>query len=187
MKIITGKYKNRAVPTVKSSDYRPSTGKLKEAIFSILSSGEFAIDQPLIGTHVLDLFSGTGALAFESLSRGAKFATLVDINPEHLKMAENFAQKIGARNDAEFICTRASLIGPAKRQYDLVFIDPPYFKKLLLPAVSALVKNNYLKPETIVVIEVEKEYRESELGDYLSIVKDKAYGNTRLIIAKSLA
>jgi 16S rRNA (guanine966-N2)-methyltransferase len=91
MKIIAGKHKNRIIPTIKTADYRPTTTKFREALFSIMASGEFFDLQPIVDAKILDLFAGTGILSFESLSRGAKNVTFVDNNPNHLKIFNNLS------------------------------------------------------------------------------------------------
>lgn len=116
LKIISGKYRNQIIPTAKNIKYRPSTGKLKEAIFSILTSGEFTGNKLFNeNTHILDLFAGSGSLAFESLSRGAGFATLIDIDTSSLKIAEGFAKSLNIENNVNFVNINALNLPKATR------------------------------------------------------------------------
>ena len=116
MRIIAGKHKNRVIPTLKNSDYRPSTAKFREALFSILSSGEFADVRLIQGAQVLDLFAGTGSLSFEALSRGASSITLVDNCREHLDLALDFARKIGELDNISVLITDATFLSKAPRK-----------------------------------------------------------------------
>ncbi|MEY4463067.1 MAG: hypothetical protein RLZZ81_38 [Pseudomonadota bacterium] len=116
LKIISGKYRNHIIPTAKNIKYRPSTGKLKEAIFSILTSGEFTGNKLFNeNTHILDLFAGSGSLAFESLSRGAGFATLIDIDTSSLKIAEEFAKSLNISDQVNFVNINALNLPKATR------------------------------------------------------------------------
>lgn len=124
MKIIAGKHKNRVIPVLKGSNYRPSTGKIREAIFSILTSGKFAEQQIFNNnTIALDLFAGTGSLAFEALSRGVGEVTLVEINANHLRLAREFAISIGEEENSNFLNISATNLPKATKKFDLIFID----------------------------------------------------------------
>ncbi|ADE30075.1 RsmD family RNA methyltransferase [Rickettsia prowazekii] len=229
LKIISGKYKNQIIPTAQNIKYRPSTGKLKEAIFSILTSGEF-IGNKLFNenTQILDLFAGSGSLAFESLSRGAGFATLIDIDTYSLKIAAGFAKSLNIENNVhfininalnlqkttrylskqtdrnEFITTAESYIGiskhkstnityklPLKEQFcnmsnkvfDLVFIDPPYNKDIVPKVMKLLIKNNWLKNGTIIVIEMSKT-DDYDLDKNIEIIRAKLYGQSKLLVLR---
>lgn len=182
MRIIAGIYKNRVLPYVKKASYKPTTTKVREAIFSILSSGEYQEREVINGSKVLDLFAGTGIFAFEALSRGAASATLVDINQKHLANAEQFAGKIGASEDVRLIRMDASLpLRDLKEQYDLVFLDPPYDKKLLKPCLSNLKNYNCLSDKAILCLEMSKR-EEVHAPEGFEIKTKKLYGNSRLII-----
>ena len=183
MRIIAGKHKNRVVPTLKNSDYRPSTAKFREALFSILSSGEFADIRLIHGAQVLDLFAGTGSLSFEALSRGASSITLVDNCREHLDLALDFARKIGELDNISVLVTDATFLSKPPRKYNLVFMDPPYHNKFIIKSLICLVKNDWLTNGAIIAVEMNK--RENiELIDEVSLVKEKVYGNNKLLVLK---
>lgn len=187
MKIISGKYKNRTIPTDKKADYRPTTSKFREALFSILSSGEFEADEPVVNADILEAFSGTGILSFEALSRGAKSITLIDNNNEYLKKAEAFAEKIGATDDIRTICCDALRIGKPNKQYDIIFLDPPYYKKLADKFLPLLVKFNWIKKDGLIAIEMDKREKLVLPNDIpLELIKEKIYGKNKLLIYKYL-
>lgn len=178
MRIIAGKFKGMNIPTIKGADYRPSTGKLKEAIFSILCSAD-AIE----GAYVLDLFSGTGSLAFESLSRGAAFVTCVDRESSHIKSIKSFAEKIGEVNNLSTLVVDAANLPKAKIQYDIVFIDPPYFKSLANKSLISLDKNGWLKIGATIILELGRK-EDIEIPESYEIIDDRIYGNSKLVILK---
>lgn len=185
MKIISGKHKNRIIPTSKVSEYRPTTAKLREALFSIIVSGEFFNSKPLDNAQTLDLFAGTGILSFEALSRGAKDATLIDNNLEHLKLIKKFADKIGEKNNIYCQLADASSLPKSNRQYNIVFIDPPYYNNLCVKTLTCLIKNNWLENNAIIAMEMEKAAKlVLEKFPNLHLLKEKVYGNSRLIIVR---
>jgi len=185
MKIIAGKYKGRVVPTVKGSNYRPSTAKFKEALFSILSSGEFAQDNPLLNASVLDLFSGSGSLSFEAVSRGAKTALLVDTNRIHLETAKSFAEKIGESTNIKRLQTNVLHLSYTPFKYNLVFLDPPYYNDMVDKVLRGLIQNNWLAQGAIIAIEMEKA-KTIKGYDSLTVLKEKIYGNSKLLILKHI-
>ena len=182
MRIIAGIYKNRVLPYVKKANYKPTTSKVREAIFSILSSGEYQDKEVLKDKNILDLFAGTGIFAFEALSRGAAHATLVDINQKHLDSAKQFADKIGANSNTRFIRMDASMpLRDLRDKYDLVFLDPPYEKGLLLPCLENLKKHQCLNDGAIICLEMSKREELVDIEGF-TIKTKKLYGNSRLIV-----
>jgi 16S rRNA (guanine966-N2)-methyltransferase len=91
LKITAGKYKNRVISTVKSSNYRPSTSVVRQAIFNTLYSMDINIE----GAYVLDAFCGTGSLGLEALSRNAKNITFIDVEFKNLDTIKKFAESLG--------------------------------------------------------------------------------------------
>ncbi len=184
MKIISGKHRNRLIPTSRKADYRPSTTKFREALFSILSSGEFEEDRPVMGAKVLDLFSGTGSLAFEALSRGAISATLVDNNSEHLKAALAFAELIGEKDNVTTLNMNATNLSDSTYKYDLVFMDPPYYNSYVTKALRSLKVRGWLEEGAIIAIEMSKR-EEFQAPTGFRLVKEKTYSNNKLLILKN--
>ncbi|GAA5252380.1 16S rRNA (guanine(966)-N(2))-methyltransferase RsmD [Candidatus Rickettsia kedanie] len=184
LKIISGKYRNQIIPTAKNIKYRPSTGKLKEAIFSILTSGEFTGNKLFNeNPHILDLFAGSGSLAFESLSRGADFATLIDIDTSSLRIAEEFAKSLNIEDKVNFVNINALNIPQANKAFDLVFIDPPYHKDIVPKVMKLLIKNNWLKDGTIIVIEMAK-LDDYVLDENIEILCERLYGKSKLLVLR---
>lgn len=186
MKIISGKYKNRVIPLNKKADYRPTTSKFREALFSILFSGEFADEQPIIGANILDIFSGSGILSFESLSRGAKSATLIDKNNEYLLQAKRFADKIGEAENLHTICVDALRIKQSHMRYDVIFLDPPYYQKFGDKILPLLIKYDWINDNGLVAIEMDKREnleKQQELASQgLELIREKIYGKNKLLI-----
>jgi 16S rRNA (guanine966-N2)-methyltransferase len=183
MRIIAGKYKNRTIPSLKNSDYRPSTTKFREALFSILSSGDFLDNKPFEDVDVLDLFAGTGSISFEALSRGAKSVTLIDNNKKHLEVAKEFAAIIDEKENISFLLTSAISLPHASRQYSLVFMDPPYYNDYVGKALDSLIKNSWLEKKAIIAVEMEKN-ETLDLPANVSVVKERIYGKNKLLILK---
>ena len=183
MRIIAGKHKNRTIPTLKQLNYRPSTTKFREALFSILSSGEFTDSKPVIGAKVLDLFAGTGGLSFEALSRGANSILLIDNKEEHLKIAKEFAQHIGEEFNCKVLLMNALNLLASKEQYDLVFIDPPYYNNYVTKVLTSLIEKKWLADNAIIATEMFK-HDKCEIPNSLQLIKEKIYGNNKLLILR---
>ncbi|RTK92075.1 MAG: 16S rRNA (guanine(966)-N(2))-methyltransferase RsmD [Rickettsiales bacterium] len=183
MKIIAGKFKNRVIPTLKNSDYRPSTAKFREALFSILSSGQFQDDQLIENSKVLDLFAGTGSLSLEALSRGSQNITLIDNNKEALDLVNQFVQKINCQDNVKTIVVDATNLPRTSQKYSLVFMDPPYHKDYVAKTLASLDKNEWLEVGAVIAIEMSK-YDKINFTDKFELLKEKLYGNNRLLILK---
>lgn len=181
MKIISGKFKGRNIPTIKEAEYRPTFGALKEAIFSIISSFCLESNKNYNDFYVLDLFAGTGALGFEALSRGAGFVTFIDIKRRHLNEARDFADHIGANQQIEFINANSLELSSMKKSYDLIFIDPPYNKNMVSAAILELEKQRCLRDNALLIIETSKR-EDFNYGKNFDLLKSKIYGDSRLSI-----
>ena len=171
------------IPSLKNSGYRPSTGKFKEALFSILNSGAYGEEGGVQNKEILDLFSGTCSLGFEAISRGAKDATFVDINLHGLELAKKFAQKMQIENRVTFIKYDATLLCPAKRQYDIAFIDPPYGEGMVEKSLKALHKYGWLKDNSWVIIEAGVREKIEFPSNYIELDK-RLYGISQMLILR---
>ena len=131
MRVITGTARGRRLQTLEGNDVRPTTDKVKEAVFSSI---QFDIED----RRVLDLFAGSGQLGIEALSRGASHATFIDLNPDAINVikanvkATDFEDKSTIRRSDCF-----SFLASTNEEFDIVFLDPPYREGLLQKTLAA--------------------------------------------------
>ena len=143
MRVIAGEFKGRRLVTVKGLQTRPILDRAKESLFGILA-------EELIGARVLDLFSGAGTIAIESLSRGAEFAVLVDVSRKAREAAWKNITSLDIADRVEFICSDArravnKLISRgATERFQLIFVDPPYFSNNAKPILTAIREGDLL-------------------------------------------
>ncbi len=175
LRIIGGKHRSRLIKTPEEGTV-PTKNRVREACFSALSPY-------LNGAKVLDLFAGSGALGIEALSRGAKEATFVDLNPRACQIVkDNLAalKEAGAVINADYLSALTQLKGA---QFDIVFLDPPYAEKeYYQTAIDYLLREKMVSKASAVVIEYEGELSLDRSGFEFS--KDYRYGYTRLIILR---
>ena len=119
MRVITGTARGRVLRTLEGEDVRPTTDRVKEAVFSII---QFEIE----GRRVLDLFAGSGQLGIEALSRGAASATFVDMSKDSLSAVKYNLEHTKLGDNAKVVQTDAlSFLKLTKDKFDIVFLDPP--------------------------------------------------------------
>jgi len=180
MRIVAGEFKGRRLEGPPGRGTRPTSDKVREALFSIL--GE--ID----GLQVLDLFAGTGALALEALSRGAAGAVLVERDRRVAAVAErNAAAALGeARDRARIVRADALKFGGGEQRFDLVFIDPPYAEADQLgPRLAAMIPD-LLAAGARVVTESDRRSPLELPGSALALESEHRYGDTLLRIFHAL-
>jgi len=156
MRIISGKHRGRKIEMLKEAggDIRPTSEFAREAIFNILNHGKFSDDgNSIAGKDVLDVFCGTGAFGLEALSRGAKSATFIDSSRPSIATARHNAGKMHETENSEFIQTDARKLARARKSYNLIFIDPPYFEKLITPTLLALHSGGWVAQDALIIIE----------------------------------
>lgn len=152
MRIIAGTLKGRALatPGPRSHTVRPTSDKVRGAIFNILG-------QWMDGLSVLDLFAGTGALAWEALSRGAERAVLVDSSAEALALCRKNAEQFKLQAQVEILPVPAvracEKLGKQGRVFELIFADPPYAANAVTGVLAAILENRLLGPKGVLVIE----------------------------------
>lgn len=150
MQVITGSAKGRRLITVEGTELvRPTTQKVKEAIFSAI---QFEIE----GAVVLDLFAGSGQLGIEALSRGADFCTFADNSAVSLKVVRENLRTTGFEDCSEVVNKPfGAFLKLTGRTFDLAFLDPPYNKKLLQKALPDLAEK--MSDRGVIVCEHEKD------------------------------
>jgi 16S rRNA (guanine966-N2)-methyltransferase len=155
MRIISGKHKGRRIelPSDVSDNIRPTSDFAREAIFNILTHGKFGLNgHSFIDKQVLDVFCGTGAFGLEALSRGAASVTFIDQSRESIAIAKHNAVRMKESEQAQFIIADATKLSTAKKQFSLIFLDPPYFSKLIPPTLKSLRAGGWIAPEALIVI-----------------------------------
>ena len=150
MRIIAGSAKGRTFEAPDGRDTRPTLDRVKEAIF-----GSIQFQVP--GATVLDLFSGSGNMGLEALSRGAAEAICVDASPACAALIRKNAEKLGLTEglqvlNADYRAALSAMIAQGK-QVDLAFLDPPYASGFAAEAVKALFENKLLKADGTVIVE----------------------------------
>ena len=175
MRIITGKFKGRALETIRDTSVRPATDRVKGTIFNVLQNR-----LGLHGAAVLDLFAGIGSLGFEALSRGAGLAVFVDGSKKVLDVIEQNAERLGCLDACVIVQTDAlSFVNRTNDSFDLIFADPPYVYKetALLPQV--IFERRLLKKGGFLIMEHPKKTVFPAQPQY-SLAAQKEFGNTRV-------
>jgi 16S rRNA (guanine966-N2)-methyltransferase len=185
MRIVGGKFKGRSLASPAGHGTRPTSDRVRESIFNILTHG---IDGfTLEGARVMDLFAGTGALGLEALSRGARFCQFVDGNAEARGLVARNADSLGVIGQCKIWRRDATKLGPCAPQtpYDLVFADPPYGKELGEKALTSLVDGGWLNDGAVVVLEeAEKAAVKGVAG--LTLLDQRVYGDTRVRFCRAI-
>lgn len=176
MRVITGKARGVSLKTPEGMQTRPTTDRVKEAMFSIIH-----FDVP--GAKVLDLFGGTGQLGIEALSRGAENAVFVDSREESCKLIRENLTRTKLQPQGKVV--RADYLEYTRRcreKFDIILLDPPYAEVFLENALKTIVEIDILQSGGIIVAErpVEKELPFEFAGYTRS--KDYKYGKTLLTL-----
>ena len=176
MRVITGKARGVVLKTPEGMQTRPTTDRVKEALFSIIQ-----FDIP--GCKVLDLFGGTGQLGIEALSRGAKSAVFVDASDAACKLIRENLKRTKLENDAKVV--RSDYMEYLRRcheTFDVIFLDPPYAEVFLENSLNCITEIDILQTNGIIVTErpLEKELSWDIPGYTRS--KDYKYGNTLITL-----
>jgi 16S rRNA (guanine966-N2)-methyltransferase len=150
MRIIGGRFKGRKLHTFSGSAIRPTSDRMREAIFNILS-------KQVQGAVVLDLFSGSGALGIEAMSRGARSVLFIDKDRRSISLIEKNIESCHLRNQTRVmrwdVANNLKCLKQLQACFTLVFMDPPYEQSLIQPTLTHLHESGALLPSASVVIE----------------------------------
>jgi 16S rRNA (guanine966-N2)-methyltransferase len=169
VRVVAGTLGGRTLRAPKGSETRPTSDRVREALFSILASVD--------GARVLDLFAGSGALGIEALSRGAAEATFVDSAAAAVAAVRDNLGALGLQAEVlRMPALRALACTPvADRQYDLVFLDPPYRMASSLGPQLSTALPPILAQGARVVVESD---RRAPLGLDMTLLRERQYGDT---------
>ncbi|MDX3773227.1 16S rRNA (guanine(966)-N(2))-methyltransferase RsmD [Chromatiaceae bacterium AAb-1] len=170
VRIISGKWRGRKLQVMNAEGLRPTTDRVKETLFNWLM-------QDVTDSTVLDCFAGSGALGFEALSRYASHATLIE--------RDTTLSRLLSQNLQQLKCDNATVVNqdclrylqqPASRQYNLVFIDPPFRQGLAQPCCQALEQYGWLAEPALIYLETEKELPLTAIPANWQLLKEKIAG-----------
>ena len=182
MRIISGKFKGKKILEPKDLNTRPLKDLTKESIFNIIQhSNKFKIN--FENSEILDLFSGTGSFGIECISRGAKFVTFVENYKEilpilkknlaNLKLVSNYS--IIEKNIFDNFNLKEF-----EKQFDIIFLDPPYKEKNLKDVLLYLIDEKILKLSGIIIIHRHKKQIDT-LPNQIKILEEKRYGISKIL------
>ncbi|MHA1522795.1 MAG: 16S rRNA (guanine(966)-N(2))-methyltransferase RsmD [Alphaproteobacteria bacterium] len=182
MRIVGGAARGLRLATPGDKHIRPTSDRVREALFNILAHG--IEDFSMSGIRVLDLYAGTGALGIEALSRGAAFCVFQDTDPRARALVRTNIENAGLAGKARISRRDATNMGPIGRGdlFNLVLLDPPYDRSLATVTVASLVAGGWLAPGALVVVE-EARGAPFAWDPALREESQRAYGDTLIRIA----
>jgi 16S rRNA (guanine966-N2)-methyltransferase len=207
MRILCGKYKNKQLstnlPKSPKTTIRPTTAKVRKALFSLLRFSKHLSEDMIQGKAILDLCCGSGAFGLEALSQNASEVMFVDNSPLHISIVRRNVENL---NDpeikAKYMVQDIASLPQSYAQYNTVYIDAPYSVShfIVEKALLALARNNFLAENHIVVVEVESKANVQHpqlpeatshnprptihLPDIYNILESRIYGNVRIIMMR---
>lgn len=185
MRIVGGRFGGRPLVSPKPGigAIRPTSDRLRESLFNVLAH---AYDGVAEGARVLDLFAGTGAMAFEALSRGAAFALLVDDGTEARGLIRENQMALGLAGLSRIYRRDATKLGPIGPMppFELVFCDPPYRKGLGEKALLSAREGGWLATDALIVLE-EAADAEVTVPEGFALLERRDYGETQVLILRA--
>ncbi len=180
MRVVGGRFRGRALAAPQHAGLRPTSDRVREAVFNILQHG--IADFSLEGARVIDLFAGTGALGIEALSRGAGYCLFVEEAPEARALIRSNVEAMGLTGVTRIFRRDATDLGPAGNMtpYGLAFLDPPYGQGLGEKALTVLRDGGWLVPGAVVVLE-ERESAEVTLPEGFTEIDRRSWGDTQVV------
>ena len=177
MRIIAGEAGGRRLKSIKGSSTRPTSDRIKESLFNILS--------PYLPVgQGLDLFAGFGGLGIEALSRGVARMTFVEKDVRNCKVLRENLAIAGFEKRGKLIRGDVfSFLKKTEDSFDLVLMDPPYQKDYVMEAMKLLLERDLLRKEGIIAVEHEGNLKLEQLRGFF-LLKHKVYGDTALSVLK---
>ena len=178
MRIISGKAKGTKLYTLEGMNTRPTLDRVKESIFNI-------IQNDIVGSVVLDLFSGSGAIGLEMVSRGAESAILCDKSQEAIEVIKKNIIKTHMEDKIKLynLDFKQCLEKVKNQKFDIIYIDPPYETNFIAQSLKMIIEENILSENGIIILETddeEKILKNIEVLDY-TIIDKRRYGRARII------
>ena len=187
MRIVGGRFRSRPLAAPRSNATRPTSDRVREALFNILTHRLGTAsnpEAPLAGHRVLDLFAGTGALGLEALSRGADFCLFVETDATTRGLIRQNCEQLGVLRQIQIYRRSATSLGPRPKNispFSLIFADPPYGQGLAEQALLAARKEQWLAQGALIVLE-EHKHSDATLPPAFTQLDRRLYGDTALTL-----
>jgi 16S rRNA (guanine966-N2)-methyltransferase len=180
MRVTGGTFRGRNLVAPQDMRVRPTSDRARQAIFNILEHRNFGLDFTLENIAVADLFAGTGALGIEALSRGARFCLFVDDDADSRALQRENVETLNLTGVTKIWRRDATDLGPlgagAGGPFGLVFLDPPYNKNLIPPALKSLKDGGWLARGALLVVETSNGEAVETPG--FTLLDTRGYGET---------
>jgi 16S rRNA (guanine966-N2)-methyltransferase len=179
MKVIGGIYKGFRLQSLPGNEIRPTPNRIREALFDIIGA-------KIVGAEFLDLFSGSGAVGIEAISRGAKNVTFVEKNKKAIILIKNNLIKIYQNDFSKIIhidyLQAINILNFKQKKFDIIFLDPPYNRNYALNTLHIVDQNNIAKEDCIII--VQHPFHKEVKGDFrkLLYIKEKKYGKSKVTL-----
>ncbi len=177
--MISGTAKGRPLKAVPGTGTRPTTDKVKEAVFSMI--GPY-----FEGGNVLDLFAGSGGLGIEALSRGMEKGIFIDLEPKSIEVIRANLKATKLESKAEVYRNEAGralkLLAKRAYKFDVVFLDPPYRMKNADELMLAMQENDMFSEDAIVVVEYDADHEYEEKFGHFVQTRKTTYGDTAISV-----
>ena len=183
MRVTAGRFGGRALIAPDDARVRPTSDKVRQAVFNILAHKDFGVGFTLEGARVIDLFAGTGAMGIEALSRGARYCLFIDDHAESRALIRQNVEALGLTGGTKVWRRDATDLGERSldQPFNLAFLDPPYRKNLVPLALASLREGGWLAANAIIVAETAEDEVLSSMEGFNSL-DDRVYGDTRVTI-----
>ena len=185
MRIVAGKHRGLTLATPKDDRVRPTSDRVREAIFNVLAHNDFGIGFKIEGARVLDLFAGSGAVGLEALSRGASYVLFVDDHFESRALIRRNVEAAHATGATKIWRRDATALSEmpvnAGGPFDLVFLDPPYRKGLVALALASARGGGWLGPRALIVAEMAAD-EAFAAPDGFTLLDERTYGDTKVLV-----
>ncbi len=178
LRVVSGIRRGKILKAPEGMDTRPTTDKVKGAIFNII---QFEIQDK----KILDLFGGSGQLAIEAVSRGAREALVVDNSRKAAEIIRENVKGCNFEKEISVRCADFSEVLTKGAKYDVIFLDPPYASDLLKKALELIVRFDILSNDGIIVCETDDLSRVDELFGEKYSVREYKYGRVRLLVIRN--
>lgn len=180
MRVISGSAKGRSLKTADGTDTRPTTDRVKESLFNIIAPHIYK-------ATVLDLFSGSGGLGIEALSRGAEFADFVEKSSRPAACIKENLTKTGFSDKSALHVTDVfQFLENCKKKYDIIFMDPPYHNGLITKAAEIISHRNLLSEDGIIICECDHDESLPDEISGLKLYDKRKYGRVLLNFFKKM-